>query len=177
MKVVISGIVSGAVFCFFYGTRLVALFRMDGGVQPIAVGYILRRMCAKILSTRIHMWKRKRLDYWLGYGTRSGTESVGPAAGEYISYHVIQPTGDRKMVVRLDSTNFHMLHRQKYLTSVVEEILETHSFLWQCYQNSSPLLFGTYYLSPLRGVHQGDPLDPPVFSLQLCLWLNRCNQR
>jgi hypothetical protein len=38
-----------------YGGRLIALLKKDGGIRPIAVGYVGRRLAAKCAKTDMHL--------------------------------------------------------------------------------------------------------------------------
>lgn len=83
---------------------------------------------------------------------------------EYINSHLIQATEARRVVIKLDCTDaFNMLHRKKFLTSVMENISKSYAFLWQYYRNPTLLLSGDNFLSSVWVVQQGDPLGPPVF--------------
>ena len=65
----------------FYGARLCALGKKDGGVRPIAVGNVLRRLAAKVgarpSSARLGSELRP---IQLGFSTRGGCEAAVHAA-------------------------------------------------------------------------------------------------
>ena len=50
VNVLLHGELSLPVSEIFFGGRLVALDKKDGGVRPIAVGYTLRRLAAKCVT-------------------------------------------------------------------------------------------------------------------------------
>jgi hypothetical protein len=68
-----------------YGASLCALSKKDGGIRPIAVGCILRRLAAKIVCTRISEQMGNFLNpLQLGFGTKYGAEAGAHSARNYL---------------------------------------------------------------------------------------------
>ena len=50
---VLAGKTPPSIHPFFFGTNLIPLQKKDGGVRPIAVGCTLRRLAAKVASSKV----------------------------------------------------------------------------------------------------------------------------
>ena len=83
-KIVLYGKVPEDVCPTFYGANLTALSKPDGGVRPIAVGFTLRRLVAKILSKKL-LGKSESLfqPNQVGFGTPKGAEAAVHALRAY----------------------------------------------------------------------------------------------
>lgn len=72
------------------------------------------------------------------------------------------------MVFKLDFKNaFNTVHRDKLLQTVKIFSPEYYAFLWQCYRNTSVLLYGEHVINSANGVQQGDSFDPLLFCLAI----------
>ena len=148
----------------FYGARLCALGKKDGGVRPIAAGNVLRRLAAKVgarpSSARLGSELRP---IQLGFSTRGGCEAAVHAARSYLS-----GTSQRRVVCKLDVANaFNSLRRDALLTVARRRVPELYPFIWQAYSGDSILFFEGGNLVSATGVQQGDPLGPALFSLAI----------
>lgn len=72
-----SGSVPVAARPFFFGARLSALRKKDGGVRPIACGDVLRRLAARLLCRLVRPVASSLLlaSHQVGVGVRHGAEA------------------------------------------------------------------------------------------------------
>lgn len=150
----------------FFGASLIAIRKKDGGVRPIAVGSIYRRLASKILAKRMSTALATELQpVQLGVGVRTGCEAAVHAVREYIDTHIGTPN---HIVVKLDLTNaFNTVHRSTVIREVIRRFPAAAPLVSQAYSLPSPLHLGSTRLWSSRGVQQGDPLGPILFALAL----------
>lgn len=87
MNFVIKGDVLDDARLFFSGATLIALFKPDGGVRPIAVGCTLRQMVAKCASKSICAAIGELLvPLQVGYGTPLGAEATYNPCCSHLSF-------------------------------------------------------------------------------------------
>ena len=63
VKLILEGRTPSSIAPFFFGAKLTALQKKDGGVRPIAVGNTLRRLAAKVAGSKmmaIRIWSKGR---------------------------------------------------------------------------------------------------------------------
>ena len=157
--------------CFF-GATLVALEKKEGGVRPIAVGFSLRRLAAKIAASRVKGHLGALLaPRQLGFGIPRGAEAAVHATRHYVDN--LQPG---HLVLKLDFRNaFNCARRDKMLDAVKDLAPGLLPFVYFAYCEPSSLFWGDKLLQSAEGVQQGDPLGPLLFCLtihQLLLQLN-----
>ena len=102
---------------FFFGACLIDLNKLDGGVRPIAIGNVLRRLVAKCAGSSVKSNMGALLSpLQLGYGTPRGAEIVVHSACHYLS----NLTNDHLMF-KLDFMNaFNSIRRDRMLERVSE---------------------------------------------------------
>ena len=127
------------------GATLRALPKPQGGVRPIAVGEVLRRLVGKLLCANVRQAARDQL--WplqVGVGVPSGSEAVVHTARHWLQHH----SGSENRVL-------------------VKQVPEIACWADWCYGQGSRLRFGEHVLASTCGVQQGDPLGPLLFALAL----------
>lgn len=66
-NIMLAGAVPEEIRPLLFGANLFAFGKKDGGVRPIAVGFTVRRMVAKIVSKRVRPLSEKLLPVQLGF--------------------------------------------------------------------------------------------------------------
>jgi len=139
-----------------------ALTKTGGGLRPIAVGGVWRRLAAKVgvhhaLTRAAHILSPRQV----GVGVGGGCEAASRAARQYLKN--IPSDG---VIVKLDFKNaFNSVRRDSVLEAVASHFPELLPFAISSYSADSDLFFGEYVIPSCEGVQQGDPLGPLFFSL------------
>ena len=153
------------------GAGLVALQKPGGGVRPIAVGEILRRLTGKCLmqlvrpDARAYLWPQQS-----GVGVKAGAEAAVHTLRAWLQRH---ESASDKVVVKLDFRNaFNTVDRTVVLREARAQFPALARWATWCYHAPSTLRFGQEQLLSCAGVQQGDPLGPLLFAtaLQPLLW-------
>lgn len=147
-----------------FGGTLIALSKKSGGLRPIAIGYIWRRLAAKC-ANKFAVTKLESFfaPLQMGIATAGGCEAAVHAARSFI-------TGMPRdqVFVKLDFANaFNTLRRDVMLQAVYNTIPELYAFIHQAYSAESLLQFGPFVVHSQLGPQQGDPLGPLLFCLPL----------
>ena len=151
---------------FLAGAGLMASRKKDGGVRPIAVGEVLRRLVAKTLSKETQEAAQRYL--WplqVGVACPLGAECAIHTAAQWTQRHRHTPD---HVFLKVDFSNaFNHINRDKMLTQVRQHFPELARWCHYCYGRHSILQFGQWQVSSQCGVQQGDPLGPLLFALAL----------
>ena len=150
---------------FLCGARLHAGKKKDGGLRPIAVGNLLRRLVAKCFSSSLAPKAAELLKpHQLGVGVRGGAEAVAHAVSDAV--------GDdpSRWVLQNDLINaYNQVDRGVVLEEVARHFPEMLEWAKTCYGSPSHLKFGNFTIPSATGLHQGDPLADLLFCLALKL--------
>ncbi len=152
---------------YFFGARLIALEKKQGGVRPIACGDVLRRLAGKWLCSLV----RKEAGVYLstkqqaGVCVERGAEGLIHTARRLCAEWAHNP---EMAMLKVDFHNaFNSIDRDALLG-------EAHRFpvllryAAAAYGEPTVLLFGgQHVIASSAGVQQGDPLGPLFFSLVL----------
>ena len=171
INLVLSGMVPAEVRHVFFGARLIALAKKDGGTRPIAIGCTFRRLVAKLASQQAcHLLSGYFGHRQVGVGISGGMEAAVHSVRQYVEN---LDTGH--VIAKLDFKNaFNCIHRDAVLEAVGEYLPSLYPLVHSAYASPSYLVCqGTVVLSA-EGVQQGDPLGPVLFCLALHPLLERC---
>ena len=155
------------------GARLHAAAKKDGGIRPIAVGNILRRLTAKTIARRVQERAASLLaPHQLGVGVKNGCEAILHTVRKVLK------SDPSLFCLQVDFQNaFNLVSREVGLEEVARLFPEILAWTSTCYGQSSHLLFGTTSISSECGWQQGDPLASLLFSLVLHPLLNNIRER
>ena len=148
---------------FLAGARLHAAKKKSGGLRPIAVGNLLRRLVGKCCAAKVQDRAAGLLSpHQLGVGVRGACEAI------VHSVKKITQSDPSLWVLQCDFINaFNLADRGVALAEVCDKFPELLAWVTTCYGQPSHLLFGSESISSQRGFHQGDPLASLLFSLIL----------
>ena len=148
------------------GAGLVALPKPNGGVRPIAVGEIMRRLTGKCLMKIVradahnHFWPLQ-----VGVAVPHGAEIAIHTVRAWLRRH---RTSNAKVLVKLDFANaFNQVSRTTVLQEARAHFPALARWATWCYGQPTRLQFGGHVLESRSGVQQGDPLGPLLFSAAL----------
>ena len=148
------------------GAGLVALPKASGGVRPIAVGELLRRLTGKCLMSLVR--DEARAYFWpaqVGVAVKGGAEKAVHVLRAWTSRHA---GSSRKVLVKLDFANaFNCVHRDTVLDETTNRFPALARWVTWCYRQHTRLQFGARALESCSGVQQGDPLGPLLFAAAL----------
>eukprot|EP01059_Diplonema_ambulator_P035743 TRINITY_DN855_c0_g1_i10.p1 TRINITY_DN855_c0_g1~~TRINITY_DN855_c0_g1_i10.p1 ORF type:complete len:237 (+),score=40.83 TRINITY_DN855_c0_g1_i10:252-962(+) len=155
----------------FAGANLVALKKNDKDVRPIAVGEILRRLTGKILVRKHGPEVAKG---YLGPGGQVGWPSRRGWSGhphdairEYAEREKSN-TRQRKVILNIDYENaFNSVCRKQLCKQAYEQAPGLHAWAEWCYRAPSKLFYNGKVIESQRGVQQGDPMGPLLFSIAI----------
>ena len=155
----------------FFGGRLIALKKKDGGFRPIVVGLSLRRLVSKLMNSyAIDKLSHLFSPIQLGVGVAGGIEAAVHAARRYVDN-----LNRDEAVVKLDFRNaFNSLRRDSILEAIHASLPEAYSYVHASYASPSHLSFAENIISN-EGIQQGDPMGPLLFCLTLHPVLSRCS--
>ena len=87
MRLCLSGALPSTTAPFFGAARLIPLRKKDGGIRPIAVGEVLRRLAGKILIRmgQDEVVQRHLYPVQLGVGVRGATELIARSTEYFLA--------------------------------------------------------------------------------------------
>jgi Reverse transcriptase (RNA-dependent DNA polymerase) len=171
VNIVVRGAVSELIRPLFFGARLHAFVKKDGGLRPIAVGLTLRRVAAKVTAAQASSSLQSLFfPLQLGVGVSRGLE-----AGVHSTRVFLDHLTPDEAVIKIDFSNaFNTLRRDAMLEAAYRSIPAAYSFVHASYAHESILFFGNEVLFSSEGLQQGDPLGPLLFSITTLPLLSSC---
>ena len=166
VNILAQGRAPAAVAPVLAGAGLVALPKPTGGVRPIAVGEVLRRLTGKCLMAMVK--EDARAYFWpaqVGVAVPGGAEKAIHSVRAWVHRH--SEAAD-KVLLKLDFSNaFNCVSREAVLSQARTHFPALARWAAWCYREPSRLQFGDRVISSSSGVQQGDPLGPLLFSAVL----------
>ena len=149
------------------GATLFASKKKSGGLRPIAVGEVLRRLTSKCISRAVRGDAFNVLTpLQVGVGVSVGCEAIVHAVNRVQEDPNISP--DQKWTLLLDFSNaFNSISREKMFGEVRARIPSMSAWIECCYGSQPLLHLDEHTIFSKCGVQQGDPLGPLAFSLSL----------
>ena len=150
-----------------FGASLCAMRKGDGGLRPIAIGSIYRRLACRIAARHVATTVGEELrPVQLGVGTPQGCEAAVHATREYLA--VAAAAGSPHLLVKVDVRNaFNTVRRDAFLSQVKARAPAVYPLLRNTYSEPTQLCIGGQTIASCSGVQQGDPLGPAAFALAL----------
>jgi hypothetical protein len=158
----LQGLTPSSVRSTIFGATLLAISKKTGGVRPIAVGYVWRRLTAKVACCYVKDASAALLTpRQLGFGITGGAEAAVRAARRYIDNMI-----PGQVFVKIDFKNaFNTLRRDSILEAVAKYFPELLAFSQSTIGEVYALQFGDFVLQSAEGAQQGDTLGPLYFCL------------
>ena len=148
----------------FFSASLTALKKKDGGIRPIAVGNVFRRLAAKIACRReMQLLSDELRPVQLGVGVPGGCEAAVHAVRCFSSN-----TNSKNIIVKLDIKNaFNSIRRDHLLETCLKRTPSLFPLACLSYSSSTDLFIPDTSILSASGVQQGDPLGPMLFALAI----------
>ena len=164
VNIMLAGKVPEFVRPLLFGGSLTALAKKGGGVRPIVVGCVWRRVVAKVVCARLSESCSALLGpRQLGFGIRGGCEGAVHAARRFI-----ENMESDQVFVKIDFRNaFNSVRRDTMLEAVELMAPDVLPFVLAAYGSRSMLRFNTSTIWSEEGIQQGDPLGPLLFCLSI----------
>ena len=171
-----SGQAPSEVIPHLCGAALFASKKKGGGLRPIAVGEVLRRLTSKCIAKAVKGEAFKVLTpLQVGVGVSVGCEAIVHAVNRVQEDPNTSP--ERKWTLLLDFSNaFNSIDRGKMFEEVRARIPSMAAWLECCYGAQPLLHLGEHTILSKCGVQQGDPLGPLAFALALHPIVERINR-
>ena len=164
-NLLVAGEAPSSVAPWIAGAPLYPLKKKDGGVRPIAVGEVLRRLvsracCAEVKADSFFLSMGQ-----VGVGVKGGAEAAVQAVRLALEH------ASDSVTLKVDFENaFNAVDRHAILKELEANFPQLVSWFRFCYSDPAILTCQGKVLpfGSSRGVQQGDPLGPFFFSLALC---------
>jgi hypothetical protein len=162
----LSGKVPSGIATLLVSGTLVPIIKKDGGIRPIVVGEVIRRLISKLCVTAVFQDAREYLQpLQLGVGEKGGCEAVLHAFNRSIRNPDLDPAS---ILSLMDFKNaFNEVKRESFLEEVRLKFPCIYPWVYFSYSSEAPLFIEDKTIFASTGVQQGDPLGPLLFALVL----------
>ena len=172
VNISLAGKLPASIATFITSAPVYPLIKNGGGVRPIAVGEVLRRLTSKLASSAVRHTAVEHLSpLQVGVGIKNGTEAIIHAVNNLLSN---EEYCRNNVLLKVDLSNaFNRISRATIFQEVQNICPLLSPWVEYCY-STSPLLFvENETILSSAGVQQGDPLGPLLFALALQPLLRR----
>ncbi|XP_026449835.1 uncharacterized protein LOC113349999 isoform X2 [Papaver somniferum] len=166
VNLLLAGNCSPQLGMFFASALLTPLLKPGGGIRPIVVGTIWRRLVSKVVIFTISKEMTSYLkDFQFSVGVPCGGEAILHSVNRILyEKHDLNFT----FMLLVDFKNaFNLVDRSAMLCVVLLKCPSLYGWVQFFYASPAKLYYGTSTLSSAQGVQQGDPLGPLLFALNL----------
>jgi hypothetical protein len=148
-NLLLEGKVPSSVQGTLFGANLLAITKKTGGIRPIAVGYVWRRLAAKVACCQVKEAAAVLLaPRQLGFGIQGGAEAEVRSARLYM-----ENMSCGKLLVKIDFCNaFNTVRRDFVLEAVHKYFPQLLPFAFSTMNFMSDLQFGDFVLRSDEGV-------------------------
>ncbi|XP_029654938.1 uncharacterized protein LOC115228505 [Octopus sinensis] len=162
---IVSGTIPAVARELLFSAGLIALKKAEGGVRPIAIGNVFRRLSAKIMSFRVvPTLSSEFLPFQYGVGVKGACEILAHGTRQLLH----SKPNDCEFIVKLDVSNaFNCVRRDHMFEVVSKRCPELWPIVNLAYSSPSCLLFHGETIMSECGIQQGDPLGPLLFALSV----------
>ena len=147
-----------------FAANLTALRKKDGGIRPIAVGNVFRRLASKIAAKRIIPELRRQLSpVQHGDGVSGWCEVAAHAVRAFVQSPVVP---GNNVLVKLDMKNaFNTERLDNFLEVCSSRGPSILRLAPTAYATSRNLVIGNETILSKTGVQQGDQIGPVLFAI------------
>ena len=156
---------------FIASANLIPLDKKDGGVRPICVGGIFRRLASGAANFFAVSAVTPHLKDQMGVGHPGGLDAIIHAVD-----HLIDTLGDDPTycLLKLDFKNaFNLVERSPIFSQIRTLYPPVAAYIEHLYTPASHMYYGSSSLECSTGTQQGDPLAPLLFSVVLQLLVDK----
>ncbi|XP_026458438.1 uncharacterized protein LOC113358943 [Papaver somniferum] len=157
---------------FVASSPLTPPLKPGGGLRPIIVGTIWRRLCSKLADTAACKEMTSYLGkYQFGVGIPCGGEGILHSANRLLE---LKGDDTSRVLLLIDFSNaFNLVDTSTIIREVRSRCTNIVNWVEFCYAKPARLYYQDSVLSPAQGVQQGDPLGPLLFALALHLLVEK----
>ena len=147
---------------FFFGAKLIALIKIDGGLRPTAIDNTLTRITSKCAESKALSERQKFFgNVQVGCGTKRRAETAAHSFRNQIERDDNPPKCT--ILLKLDFKNaFNSLNRETMLNHVYSNCPEMYNYTHCAYREPSYLFYGSSVIMSEYGTQQGDH-EAPLF--------------
>ena len=148
---ILRGDVSYYAVKLLFSSNLTALKKKDGGIRPIAVSNVFRRLAAKVWCYAVsRAVSHELLSIQLGVSVKGGAEAAVHAVRTFITTNI--DSSDNKVIVKLDMMNaFNSVRRDHVLQTCLDRTPEIAKLSILAYSKTSSVIASGHSITSSTG--------------------------